>query len=122
MTPSHASSNSLIGALDPRFIDETAGISRLNTELSIETAACLILGPGLLTMVSHDRSLFAPSRKFSNHSNMVFFFPQREMVESGARGVTQGSGTAGNVSVSDSAVNGRGYPGHEPSGRRAEPP
>ena len=53
---------------------------------------------------------------------MVFFFPQREMVESGACGVTQGSGTAGNVNVSDSAVSRRGYPGHEPSGRGAEPP
>jgi hypothetical protein len=73
-------------------------------------------------MVSQDRSLFAPSRKLSSHSNMIFFFPQREMVESGACGVTQGFGTSGNVSVSDSALYGWGCPGHEPSGRGAEPP
>ena len=72
-------------------------------------------------MVSQNRSLFAPPRKLSNHSNMVFFFPQ-EMVESGACGVTQESGTAGNVSIPDSAVSGWGCPGRAPSGRGAEPP
>lgn len=36
-------------------------------------------------MVSHDSNMFAPSRKLSNHSNMLFLFsPQREMVQSGA--------------------------------------
>ena len=64
-------------------------------------------------MVSHNRSLFAPPRKLSNHSNMVFFFPQ-EMVESGACGVTQESGTAGNVSIPDSAVSGGAAQGVRP--------
>ena len=73
-------------------------------------------------MVSDDRSLFAPSRKLSSHSNMVFFFPQREMVESGTCSVTQGSGTAGNVSVPDSAVSRWGCQWREPSGCGAEPP
>ena len=53
---------------------------------------------------------------------MVLFFPQREMVEGGACGVTQGSGTAENVSILGSAVSGWGCPRHEPSGRGAEPP
>lgn len=118
----HAFNNCMIGALYPCFMDGTTEVSRLNTWLSIETGACLILGPGLLTMVSQNRSLFAPSRKLSSHSNMVFFSPQREMVENGACGVTQESGTAGNVSILDSAVSGWGCPGCEPSGRGAEPP
>ena len=44
---------------------------------------------------------------------MVFFFPQ-EMVESGACGVTQESGTAGNVSIPDSAVSGGAAQGVRP--------
>lgn len=50
------------------------------------------------------------------------FLLSPEMVENGACGMTQESGTAGNVSILDSAVSGWGCPGCEPSGRGAEPP